>query len=240
MRRALLQLTQEAAWRHPDPAHPAAWPAATALAGEALGAAEGPLAARRWCERRDRWHDRALRRRCLPGHARVALIGAGLDPRAWALPPGLLGQGWLAHLDRADVLAARAHRLEAAGIAAPPQVITLAADPLQPDQVLAALRALGEGGGLALWIGGAGPCGVSGVEALVEGVAALGGWHLGMDWLATDAADEAALSPWGPPLPWSPEGLALWLRALGARDVQTDALLTRAGRPLGLGTLAAL
>jgi O-methyltransferase involved in polyketide biosynthesis len=245
MNRPLPRLSLEAAWRHPEPEAPQRHPAATALAGQALEEAQARGADHLWCQRRDQWHDACLRRFVIPGHARVILAGGGLDPRGHRLPPGMLGPGLLALLDRPEVLRARTSRLRAAQLQEPPQIQQVAADPTRPRQLTMALRVAGllrQRAALLLWVGCANLAGLDGLEALLGSLRQLdlAGLRLAFDWIGSTArlpdAQRAALEPYGPPLPWNATGMDLWLRAQGAQDPQTTALLSSGPLQVGFGT----
>lgn len=246
MNRPLPQLSREAAWRHPDPEAPQSHPCATALAGPPQPDAPWLRPARLWCQRRDAWHDACLRRFIIPGHARVLLAGAGLDPRGHRLPPGMLGPGLLVLLDRPAVLRERSARLRAAGLEEPPQAQQVAADPTQPQQLALALRVAGllrDPAALLLWSGCANLAGLEGLQDLIASLRQLdlSGLRVSFDWLGASCQQlqpdqREALAPYGPWLPWNAPGMDLWLRALDARDAQTTPLLSSGDLQLGFGT----
>lgn len=250
-RRRLAQLKLAAALHHPRPSNPEQAPGVAALAAEALTTmSQAPVVSRAWVQARERWHAQALRRWVMPGHARVALIGGGLNPTPLGLPPGLIGQGALAIVDRPEVLKHRRDALEAIGLREPATIGLIPADPLEPEAWLPSLEKL-EGGAelplIVLWQGSACYAGFSALQVVMTGLsqhAASGsGVRFGFDWLAPASRSLPAslrdpLMSFGDPLPIDVLGVALALKACGARDVRDVPLLVHDDLCVGVATEA--
>lgn len=249
--RTLDRLALEAALRHPDPTTPPRDPRCAALAGSRARADVARLhrAQSAWLHVRDRWLDHALRRHIVPGHAAACIVGAGLDPRLGRLPSGLLGEGRVALIDRAEVLEARAARLRAAGLDEIPQAHVQATQSDTPeawlDAVCAALDAQpSQQTPTLLWVGLANRWGLPAFEATLEALAArlTRPARIAFDWLGPelralpDGLGELLEGGFGAPWPTQPLALSMWLKALGAQAPETTPLLSWRAQQVGFAS----
>ncbi|MEL6181498.1 MAG: class I SAM-dependent methyltransferase, partial [Myxococcota bacterium] len=233
--RSLEQLEEEAALRHTNPEHTHFDPVCHALSGADAYVRVGglPRAAVAWADARDRWGDRLIRRHVLPGYAQVMVVGAGFDPRFFRLPKGLLGEGRVVLVDRAEVLNLRRQRLTLHGFQDPSQVITAAHDLNRWDHLGDALASHmndSDAPWLVLIVGMAPHWGMEGLRGMLSRLVRKG-MSVGLDWLgpgqqALDASERHAFhTRYGEPFEFQPLGLELWLKALGAEAAETTVLL---------------